>query len=186
MKVYKSGPSVSMDAHFQPAYQLQLTNCQHFPPKPTPTHTRTQCSLLPLSSFRSSASLALSPPPPAAASPPPPPPLRPSRSEASSREPPRTTTRAVTPVHVVTTTVVSPVSVRSCLLLDGSCSRALASLARVLTFPDNDWIVAVNAPQQGGSCGRKVKITNTKNGKTATALAADTCTFCPVDYRSYG
>jgi len=40
---------------------------------------------------------------------------------------------------------------------------------------DNDWIVAVNSAQQSGSCGKKVKITNTKNGKTATALAADTC-----------
>lgn len=40
---------------------------------------------------------------------------------------------------------------------------------------DSDFIVAVNAPQQPGSCGKQVTITNTKNGKTATALAADTC-----------
>lgn len=47
---------------------------------------------------------------------------------------------------------------------------------------DDDFIVAVNAPQQSGSCGKKVKITNTKNGKTATALAADTCKSIPLQF----
>lgn len=40
---------------------------------------------------------------------------------------------------------------------------------------DSDYIVAVNSDQQNGSCGKKIKVTNTKTGKTATALAADTC-----------
>jgi hypothetical protein len=85
-----------------------------------------------------------------------------------------TTTRAVTPVHVVTTTAVSLLFLVLPALsaITPSCSCSCGVRADLV---DSDFIVAVNSAQQDGSCGKKVKITNTNTGKTATALAADTC-----------
>lgn len=83
-----------------------------------------------------------------------------------------TTTRAVTPVHVVTTTAVSLLF----LLLPALFAITPSCFCGVRAdLVDSDFIVAVNSAQQDGSCGKKVKITNTNTGKTATALAADTC-----------
>ncbi|KAK4705386.1 hypothetical protein P7C70_g829, partial [Phenoliferia sp. Uapishka_3] len=44
---------------------------------------------------------------------------------------------------------------------------------------DSSYIVALNTAQySSGNCGKKVKITNTSNGKSVTATVADECPGC--------
>lgn len=57
---------------------------------------------------------------------------------------------------------------------EGACGRG--------KVPDSALVVALCPAQFRSACGKPIRITNTKTGKTATAIGNDECPECPCDH----